>query len=182
MSNEIKMEKFKLKYYNDVKRIYTNSFPEEERANFKLLIFNLLRNCELYVLTEKDSVCGFIYLINDNNMTFILYLAIDNSKRSKGYGGYILNWCINYKKDKVIYLNIDELNEKFDDIEIRKKRLNFYLKNGFYLTDYLSVEEKCNFNIMSTSKTLDIDSYIKLDERIAKVLLDKKSSIEKVNK
>lgn len=31
---------------------------------------------------------------------------------------------------------------------LRKKRLNFYLNNNFYLTNYLSIEKNGNFNIM----------------------------------
>lgn len=179
MNENLKIEKFKMKYKNGVEKIYNNSFPKEERASFKLLLFSLIRNCELYVLLDSGEINGFIYLINYKDMTFILYLAIDSSKRGKGYGAYILNWCREYKKDKTIYLNIDELGSKFKDNDIREKRLKFYERNGFILTEYLSLEKKCNFNIMSTSDTFDIIEYKKLDKRVAQILLDSKSSIEK---
>lgn len=180
MDENVKIEKFKINYLKEVKRIYNEAFPIEERMSLKLLIFNLIRKCELYVLFENNKICGFTYLINHKGMTFILYLAIDKTKRGKGYGGYILDWCSRYKKDKVIYLNIDELNDKFSDIEIRNKRLKFYTLHSFKLTDYLSVEEKCNFNILVKNGEFDYNNYIKLDERIAKIFFDKKSNIKKV--
>ncbi len=179
MQEDFKIERFKMKYLNKVKKIYRDSFPEQERASFNLLIFNLIRKCELYVLLDNNEISGFIYLINYKTMVFILYLAIDSLKRGKGYGAYILNWCKEYKKDKTIYLNIDEIDNKFEDNNIREKRLKFYQKNGFILTNYMSVEKKCNFNIMSTEDTFNIEEYKELDKRVAKLLLDSKSSIEK---
>lgn len=181
MDEKLKIEKFEIKDYKQVEKIYNDSFPKDERANFSVLILGLVRNCELFILKEENILCGFIYLINYKDMTFILYLAIDSLKRSKGYGGYILRWCKEYKKDNIIYLNIDEINDKFEDNDIRKKRLKFYLSNGFYLTEYLSVEKKCNFNIMSTANKFDLESYTKLDKRISRILLDSKSDIQKNN-
>lgn len=181
MEKELKIEKFNAMNYNQVKKIYNESFPKDERASFYILMLGLIRNCELFVLKEENIVYGFIYLINYKDMTFILYLAIDSLKRSKGYGRYLLNWCKEYKNDKIIYLNIDEINEKFEDYNARNRRLNFYLSNGFYLTEYLSIEQKCNFNIMSSEKDINLKNYIKLDKRIANILFDRKSNIQKNN-
>ncbi len=74
-------------------------------------------------------------------MSFILYLAVNKMYRDKGYGTYLLNEELKLYKENTIYLNIDEINEKYVDIEIRKKRLNFYLKNNIHLINYLSIEK-----------------------------------------
>ena len=173
-------EKFKMKNLSDVNKIYKNSFPKIERESLFLLILNVyLKKAEIFCLYDDDVLCGFTYLFNYKNLVFIFYLAIDSNKRSKGYGSYLLKWCLNEKKDKKVYLNIDELDEKFSDYGTRLKRLYFYLLNGLYLTDYLSVEEECNFNILSANKDFSVDEYIKLDKVITTRLLDKKSKIEK---
>lgn len=180
---KLKIKKFRLKDYKKVKRIYMQAFPKEERYNFGILLLNILFNkAKLYCLFEEDNLCGFTYLIYFKDLIFILYLAIDKDKRSKGYGRYVLKWCLEENKGKKIYLNIDELDEKFEDFKIRKKRLNFYINNGFYLTDYLSVEKKCNFNILTNCKEFDAEEYKKLDEIVVKCLLDSKSNIVKIDK
>lgn len=177
---KLTIEKFRMKYYQKFRKIYINSFPRNERFPIFLLLFNVYRNnSELYVLLEDDNLCGFIYLINYKNMTFILYLAVREEDRNKGYGSYILKWCLKEKKGKNIYLNIEEVNKKLNDYLIRKKRLEFYLSNGVYLTDYLSSEPSSNFNILSTSKKIDVYEYRELDKKISKWFLCKNAKIIK---
>lgn len=183
MNSKLRINKIKIKDFKRVKKIYYSSFPKEERFPIFLLMFNLLKkSCKLYTLIDKENVVGFIYCITYENMIFILYLAVDESSRGKGYGKYLLRKFTQENKEKDIYLNIDKIDEKFSDIDIRKKRLKFYTENGFYLTDYLSLEENVDFNILSTRKNIDVIKYKKLDEKIAKLFCDKKSNIVKGGK
>ena len=113
-------------------------------------------------------------------MIFLLYLAINTEIRSKGYGSYLLKWCLRKYKDKKIYLNIEEVKEDFEDYEIRKRRLDFYLKNGFFLTKYISKEEFENFNILSNNLEIDINRYKILDKVVAEILDEPVSNILEV--
>lgn len=124
--NNLKIEIFSIKYLFKVKKIYNQSFPKEERFPFFLLVLNILRkNSEMYILLNGKSVSSFIYIINYEDMSFILYLATDKNVRSKGYGSYLLNWFTEKNKEKNIFLNIDEIDNKYKDNKIREKRLNF---------------------------------------------------------
>lgn len=175
------IRKFKIKDWKNVLKIYNDSFPKNERFPFFLLYFNVLRkNSSIFVLEIDNSIYGFIDLIHYNNMIFILYLAIDTIQRNNGYGSTLLRWCLDKYQDKIIYLNIDEVDNKFDNYKLRKKRLDFYLHNGFYLTDYLSIEKDVNFNILSTNKIFNIKEYSKLDSKISKWYFNYKSNIQKI--
>ena len=90
-----------------------------------------------------------------------------------------MKWCMDHYSSKTIYLNIDEVDEKFEDYETRLKRKDFYIKNGLKMTNYMSIEEECNFNILSNTGTIDLEEYKKLDEFVAKILRDKPSKILK---
>lgn len=91
----------------------------------------------------------------------------------------LLKYFLNENTNKNIYLNIDEVDTKFSDYKLRKQRLNFYLKNNFYLTNYLSVEKDGNFNIMiASNNNFEVDNYIELDKKISKWYFTKKSKIE----
>lgn len=171
--------KYKKIYYKQVNEIYNNSFPKEERYISLDEMINK-SNTELYCLIDGDSVLGFIYLIFYKDMIFILYLAVNSKIRSKGYGSYLLKWCLERYKDKRIYLNIEEVKEGLEDYEIRRKRLNFYLKNGFYITDYISKEEAENFNILSNNIKININEYIMLDKVVADILGGPISNIIKI--
>ncbi len=178
----MKIEKYKEEYFNQINKIFVESFPVDERyKSMGEFVINVKKDeAELYCLLEEKEVQGFMYLIKLKNMVFILYLAIDKNKRSSGYGSYMLNWCLDKYSDQKIYLNIEEVNEKFDDYEIRKKRLKFYLKNKLYLLDYMSIEEDVCFNILSNQEHFDINEYELLDKLVAKVVNDKPSKIEKI--
>lgn len=174
------IRKFKIKDWKNVKSIYINSFPKEERFPFLLLYFNTLRNnSNLYVMEINNQIIGFIDAINYKNMIFILYLAVDKKMRNLGYGSKLLKQFLNENTNKNIYLNIDEVDTKFSNYKLRKQRLNFYLNNNFYLTNYLSVEQDGNFNIMiASNNNFEVDNYIELDKKISKWYFTKKSKIE----
>lgn len=176
----MKIVKFEQKYYNQVSEIYEKSFPIEERY---ITLDRMIKqeNTELYCLVNEEDVLGFVYLIYYGNMIFILYLAVNTTNRSNGYGSYILKWCLNKYMDKKIYLNIEEVKKDVKDYETRLKRLKFYLKNNFFITNYISQEETESFNILSNNKEIDIEQYKELDKYIAKILDEPISNIVKVN-
>ena len=171
--------KYKTVYYTQVNNIYIKSFPPEERyINLNKMIES--PNTELYCLVDNDIVLGIIYLIYYKDMIFILYLAINTQIRSKGYGSFLLKWCLDKYLDKKIFLNIEEVREEFDDYETRKRRLDFYLKNGFFITNYISKEKLESFNILSNHLKIDINEYKMLDKVVAKILDEPISNIEEI--
>ena len=171
---------FKNEYYNQVKKIYESSFPAVERyLSVEEMVSS--EDTKLYCLVDNNAVLGFMYLICFENMIFILYLAISKEYQSKGLGGYILKWCLNKFNDRKIYLNIEKVHKDADNYQMRKKRLDFYTKNGLYLTDFISEEENECFNILSNKINFDIDEYRLLDQHIAKILNEPCSTIIKRN-
>lgn len=159
---------------------YEKSFPKEERY---ITLDKMIEqeNTELYCLVNEEEVLGFVYLIFYKNMIFILYLAVNIGNRSKGHGSYILKWCLNKYEDRNIYLNIDEVKKDSKDYETRLKRLKFYFKNDFFITNYISEEEKESFNILSNNMEIDIEQYKLLDKFVARILDEPISNIVKVN-
>lgn len=137
------------------------------------------KNTELYCLIDTEIVLGFIYLVFYKDMIFILYLAVNTEKRSKGYGSQLLKWCLNKYCDKSIYLNIEEVKEGTKDYETRSRRLKFYLKNGFFVTNYISKEKLENFNILSNKFKIDVNQYKEIDRFVAEILNEPISSIVK---
>lgn len=177
----MKVIKYKSIYYTQINDIYEKAFPQEERY---ITLNEMIQkpNTELYCLIDDNNkVLGILYLIFYKDMIFILYLAISNDNRSKGYGSYLLNWCLQKYNDKKIYLNIEEVKDNVEDYEIRRKRLRFYENNGFYITNYISKEDNENFNILSNNREIDINEYKVLDGVIAEILDEPISDIAKIN-
>lgn len=177
----MKVEKFKISNFPAVKRIYLKSFCKENRFSILNLLWNaFLKRANIYVALLKKEVVAFIYVIHYKNQRFILYLAVNESNRNQGIGTFLLKWYLQEDKGKDIFLNIDEVNEKYQDSEIRKKRLTFYQKNGFYLMNYLSVNDDTKGNILSIKERFDLEKYKLLDKKISKWFFCKVDKMEQL--
>lgn len=180
MDKNMRIKKFN--YFEggkDIKNIYLESFDKNDRFSYFLLMFNLvLRRAEMYTLLLNEKVVAFMYVINDKKRKFILYLAVKDGYRNEGLGTSLLNWYLKNNEDSDIFLNIDEVDDKYDDIIVRKKRRDFYLKNGFYMTNYLSVSDDIRGDILSTKKEFDVDDYKLLDKRISKCFFCKCDDVQ----
>lgn len=171
---------FKNDYYSQVKKIYESSFPLNERYLSIEEMVSIV-DTKLYCLVDNNIVLGFVYLIYYEDMIFVLYLTISKEQQSKGLGSWLLRWCLDKYKDRKIYLNIEKVHKDADNYQTRKKRLDFYTKNGLYLTDFISEEKEESFNILTNKINFDIDEYRLLDQHIAKILKEPCSTIIKRN-
>lgn len=178
--NIMEVVSYNNKYFDGVNDIYNRSFPKCERY---MLLEDLLKaeHTQLHCLVDGDDVKGFVYTIHYNKLVFILYLAVNEKERLKGYGSVLMKWCLNNYKDCKVFLNIDELDDKKEDFEVRKRRLCFYQKNGLYISNIMSSDKSENFHVLSNQQVVDIDEYTTLDNFVAKVLDADLSQIKKVD-
>lgn len=131
----ISVRKVKLRS-KDVKRIYFESFPKKERMPFGTMVaMSKLWNTRFLSFYENDVLCGFVYFAVFGKIVFIMFLAIDERLRSKGYGSIVLKEISNRYSNKKIIVSIEPCDEA-PDIELRKKRKAFYLRNGYRETGY----------------------------------------------
>ena len=124
--------------HSDVKRIYFESFPKSERMPFPLMVaMSKLWNTDFLSFYEEDTLCGFIYLAHNRKIVFVMFFAVDAALRSKGFGSAILQEIQKKYPTKKIIISIEPCDETAPDIEIRKKRKAFYLRNGYKETGYM---------------------------------------------
>ena len=134
---QIRVQKVNLKN-SDIKRIYFEAFPKNERMPFFMMVaMSKLWNTQFLGFYSGDIPCGFIYLASNRKIVFVMYFAVDKNLRSKGYGSYILQKIKNKYPDKKIIISIEPCDNSAPDIELRKKRKSFYMKNGYKKTGYM---------------------------------------------
>ena len=90
-----------------------------------------------YTGLRIGEVCGFVYLASNSKIVFVMFLAVDKSLRSKGYGSCILQQVKNKYPNKKIIISIEPCDENASDIELRKRRKLFYMRNGYKETGYM---------------------------------------------
>lgn len=127
----------KCKEKQKVKDIYTSAFSKEDRMPFWMMILmSYLWNTEFLAYYDIDDLCGFVYLATIRRQTFIMFFAVDENLRSKGYGNRILaDIQSSHPKNKIV-VSIEPCEESSEDIEFRLRRKKFYLGNGYAESGY----------------------------------------------
>ena len=135
---DLRVEKVsRSKRKNEIKNIYTSSFDKKDRMPFFMMIaMSFLWNTEFFAFYDGDILCGFIYMATIHRMSFVMFFAVDEKLRSKGYGSSILKIIqMMYPKNKII-ITIEPCDADVEDVELRIRRKNFYMRNGYKETGY----------------------------------------------
>ncbi|MDO5570950.1 MAG: GNAT family N-acetyltransferase [Bacteroidales bacterium] len=112
-----------------IEKIYTYSFPENERRDFNFLLELLNSDPYFNIVAVKDeqTTIGFITYWEFMKYIYIEHFAIDESYRGKGAGKFALN-----KFHQIIPLPII-LEVEPPTNELSKRRISFYERLNFYL-------------------------------------------------
>lgn len=122
---------------NEIKRIYFSAFEKKERMPFTLMMsMSILWNTEFLAFYDNEILCGFIYLATIGRQSFVMFFAVDESLRGKGYGSEILDIVSKRHKNNKIILSIEPLDTNAKDYEMRVRRKGFYLRAGFVDSNY----------------------------------------------
>lgn len=113
--------------------IYKEAFPRNERTPLLFLNRRVKQNKANFMgIFDNTIQIGIIYYVINNDILYVFYFAIDNKYRSKGYGSKTLDHLKKTYPNKRIFLEIEEVDEKYEDYTIRNKRLIFYKRSGLY--------------------------------------------------
>lgn len=144
-----------------IKALYLSAFPKEERIPWPLLRLNAMRqDIDLTAFLDGDTFCGFTYSVIANGLHFLLFFAIDEPLRSRGYGSAILSQL--KEEYGSVVLNIEPFVEDAPNLPERQHRYGFYRHNGFFDTGYHVWEVGGMFRVLSTKPELDVAAYQKL--------------------
>ena len=105
-------------------------------------------------------------------MHFLLFFAIPDDLRGRGYGSAILQML--QKQHKTVVLNVELLDPAAQNYEQRKRRFAFYRRNGFFDTCYHVWEVGGKFRVLSTDAALDVAQYKKIFKKLSLGIWDVK--------
>ena len=133
------------RFWREINNLAKEAFPPEEYlAPIELVRMSKANNFDFLLLTDSERFVGFMVVQTYKNMAYLFFLAIDSSCRSKGYGSYAIEALKETYPEKKQVVDFEMLDEKADNYEQRKKRRNFYLRNGYKETglflSYLGVD------------------------------------------
>lgn len=115
-----------------VKSLYLSAFPREERVPFPILMRRAQSDWVHFLLFYDGGLfCGLAYLLLGEHLGALMYLAVNDSLRSRGYGTRILSAIRDYCGDRTVALDIEQVIPGATNYDQRKRRRDFYLRNGF---------------------------------------------------
>ena len=162
------------------KRLYRTAFPKEERVPWWVLRLSTLeQGVELTAYYDEGMFCGFTHTTVTEEVLFVMFLAVDDSERGKGYGSAILEHLKSKAQERPVILNVELLDDAAPNAAERVSRMRFYEKNGFSDTGYNVAEVGGIFRILSTARSLDVDAYLKVFAKLSFGLW--KPEITKIN-
>lgn len=150
-------DKKKLK---EIKELYDTAFPKEERMPFWLLRKNGRKSiADLMGVYDNEEFVGMIHLVYYEDIVYLFFLAVSPEARGQGYGSRIIQALHRRFPSRRIILNIEQVVEGCDSYEERRKRKEFYLRNGLKEAGYLTKEFDVVYEMLYLGETVSFDEY-----------------------
>ena len=146
-------------WYGEAQRLYETSFPPNERRTFPELFDDFHGACEIMSAMEGNRFIGMTVLLTYKDITHILYIAIEENLRSRGYGSRMLDLIRKQYPDQKIIADLERPEEDAQNEPQRESRVAFYRKNGYSFTGIDYRWEGEDYCIMSNGGNLSHDAF-----------------------
>lgn len=121
-----------------IKNLYLTAFPKNERKPFDLIS----EKCDsgsmeiIAIQNDNNDFLGLAITILYDDMVLLDYFAIAPESRGKNIGSTTLKQLFERYKNKRFILEIENTEIECDNLEERKRRKSFYIKNGMSLMQF----------------------------------------------
>ena len=143
----------------EIQRLYEDAFPKNERHPLRNLLTTPNSPAETMALYDGELFCGFAVLLNGRDISHIIYFAIEESLRGKGYGSAALQVLHEYKTGRRIMVDIELESPSAPNNEQRRKRKQFYLRNGYAMTSIQYRWQREDYEILAYGGDISEEEY-----------------------
>ena len=158
---------------NTIKALYESAFPENERVDFRFILANSEPDDEAFeILAVYDGALfvGFVITLNAGDISHILYFAVNDKLRSKGYGSEILQSVHTSRPGQRFIADVEKPDDTSSNNEQRKKRIRFYDRNGYQKSEVEYRWNEEDYFILSYKGGVSKEEYAAFWERQSDLL------------
>lgn len=131
---------------DSLRTIYEEAFPVEER--FTTIDSMIEHGADVSAYQDDGVLVGLSVIFHLEWFDYLLFFAVNSQIRSKGYGGIIFDNIVASAGERPLYFSVEDPDETpVENIEQRIKRVNFYQKHGYTLSDSI-IPGKPRFRLM----------------------------------
>lgn len=143
-------------------RLYRAAFPLIERVDFNIYLNDETGTLDILGFFHEEAFCGFAALMTYGDLSQILYFAIEEKLRGQGYGSAALKAMRKYFGSGRIMADLEDPLTQDPGGPVRaerERRIRFYQRNGYQLTDVRFEWENENYVMMVSGGTLTMKEY-----------------------
>ena len=132
-----------------IRQLYETAFPEDEQIpwdDLMRLVGEMPLDFTAYY--DGEAFIGFTIVYPRKSFNWFWYFAVCKELRGKGYGQQILTLLIERYKGQPFVLDMESTTQVCDNLEERRKRQAFYLRNGFRDTNVYRTYNDITMTIM----------------------------------
>ena len=136
-----------------IKLLYQTAFPQDEQIpwdDLMRLIGEMPLDFTAYY--DGEAFIGFTIAYLRKSFNWFWYFAVREELRGKGYGQQILTQLIEHYKGQTCVLDMESPTQVSENIDQRKRRHDFYLRNGFRDTNVYRTYNDITMTIMMMGK------------------------------
>lgn len=161
------------------KELYSRAFPDDERAPFMMLLLKARRkDVDFWSVSCEGQWAGFIYVVNNADLSYVFYIAVSERMRGKGIGSGILKAAQQLYKGRRLFLAIEQLDENAANYPERVRRKEFYLRCGFRELHRKLQEGAVVYDILGVGGDVSAQEYKRLMTDYAGKVLSKLFTME----
>lgn len=164
------------------KELYSRAFPDDERAPYLMLLLKARRkDVDFWSVSCEEQWAGFIYVVNNADLSYVFYLAVQEPMRGRGIGSAILKAAQQLYNGRRLFLAIEQIEEGTPNYEERIRRKRFYLRCGFKELRRQLREGNVVYDILGTGGDVQAKEYKKLMTDYAGKVLSRVFTMEFVD-
>jgi len=143
-----------------IRKLYEGAFPACEKKPFWLIrLKNKQGRADVWYLEEDGQFIGLGITMSGPGLVLLDYFAIDEKKRGKGYGSTALKLLQKQYMDCHFFLEIESVYDECDNLEQRRQRKQFYLRNGMTEMKMMANLFGTNLEVLGYGCKLDFERY-----------------------
>ena len=144
---------------SDVMALYERAFPANERRPLGVLLNDESGAGEVLAFCEGTRFVGLAILLTWRDITHILYFAVMEDLRERGFGGEILQRIHALHPAHRVIADLEEPFDGAPNKPQRQRRMAFYERNGYVPTDIRYAWRGERYVIVSKGGSVDEDEF-----------------------
>lgn len=145
---------------DQVNRLFLSAFPKDERPPVSLLYRrHRQKKAKFHAVMDGDVFVGLALMTGTESVQTLMFLAVEEKHRGKGYGSEILRRVKEEYKNVSFFLCAEPLDEKAENAKERENRLQFYAHNGFHEIGMMVREAGVDYTVLTPGQPLTYAQY-----------------------